>query len=93
MFGLTVRQCNWAGFFTCVGLMGYALYSQYVDGLQPCPLCVFQRIAVIGLGIAFFIGAVVNSSGLRRWLVVRENLRRYVNGDKLLNVVNKELGY
>lgn len=69
MLGLSVRQLNWAGFLTCVGLMGYALYSQYVDGLQPCPLCVFQRIAVIGLGIAFFIGAVVNIGGVRRWLV------------------------
>lgn len=29
----------------------------------------------------------------RRWLVVQENLRRYVNGDKLLNVTNKKLGY
>jgi phosphoglycerate dehydrogenase-like enzyme len=29
----------------------------------------------------------------RRWLVVRENLRRYINGDKMLNVVDKELGY
>jgi len=29
----------------------------------------------------------------RRWVVVQENLRRYVNGDKLLNVVDKKLGY
>jgi D-2-hydroxyacid dehydrogenase (NADP+) len=29
----------------------------------------------------------------RRWLVMRENLRRYINGDRLLNIVNKELGY
>lgn len=29
----------------------------------------------------------------RRWLVVQENLRRYVTGDKLLNVVDKKAGY
>jgi len=28
----------------------------------------------------------------RRWLVMRENLRRYINGEKLLNVVDKNLG-
>ena len=29
----------------------------------------------------------------RFWLVVRENLRRYVNGDRMLNVVDVERGY
>lgn len=29
----------------------------------------------------------------RRWVVVLENLRRYVNGDKLLSVVDKKKGY
>ncbi|NNE38412.1 MAG: D-2-hydroxyacid dehydrogenase [Gammaproteobacteria bacterium] len=39
------------------------------------------------------IAALTDQGRWRRWLVVRENLRRYINGDKLLNVVNKELGY
>ncbi len=29
----------------------------------------------------------------RFWLVVRENLRRYVSGDRMLNVVDLERGY
>jgi len=29
----------------------------------------------------------------RFWLLVRENLRRYVNGERMLNVVDIELGY
>ena len=29
----------------------------------------------------------------RYWLVVRENLRRYVNGERMLNVVNLGRGY
>ena len=29
----------------------------------------------------------------RRWLLMRENLRRYVNGEPLLNVVDPERGY
>ena len=29
----------------------------------------------------------------RRWMVVLENLQRYVNGEKMLNVVNVKRGY
>lgn len=34
--------------------MGYGLYSQYIDGLEPCPLCMTQRFffCMIG-GLAF----------------------------------------
>lgn len=38
-------------FLICTGLVGYALYLQLVDGLLPCPLCVFQRIAYWLVGI------------------------------------------
>ena len=40
--------------------MGYALYAQYQLYLDPCPLCIFQRIAVIGMGIAFLLLAIHN---------------------------------
>ena len=49
------RIVNGLGFACCAGLMGYALYAQHKMMLEPCPLCVFQRVAVIGLGILFFI--------------------------------------
>jgi len=38
--------------------MAYALYEQHVVGLEPCHLCVLQRIAVIGLGILFILAAL-----------------------------------
>jgi disulfide bond formation protein DsbB len=38
--------------------MAYALYSQYVVGLEACPLCIFQRVAMIGLGIVFLAAAL-----------------------------------
>ena len=58
------RLLNFAGFAVCVGLMGYALYAQYQLMLEPCPLCVFQRIAVIVLGVVFLIAALHNSAGV-----------------------------
>lgn len=45
------------GALVCAGLVGYALYAQYVLGLDPCPLCILQRIAVIGCGVVFAIAA------------------------------------
>ncbi|MGI9270330.1 MAG: disulfide bond formation protein B [Woeseiaceae bacterium] len=49
------RLLNFAGFLVCAGMMAYALYAEHQLLLEPCPLCVFQRIAVIGMGIAFLL--------------------------------------
>jgi disulfide bond formation protein DsbB len=54
------RLLNFAGFFLCAGMMSFALYAQYVLLLDPCPLCVFQRIATILLGIVFLAAALHN---------------------------------
>lgn len=40
--------------------MAYALYVQYYLLLDPCPLCILQRLAVIGIGIAFLLLAAHN---------------------------------
>ena len=48
-------------------MMGFALYAQYILLLEPCPLCVFQRVAVIGLGIVFLAAGLHNPSGWGRW--------------------------
>ena len=55
---LTRRIGNLAGFIACAGLMGIAVYLQYVVGIEPCPLCVMQRIAVIATGIVFLAAAI-----------------------------------
>jgi protein dithiol:quinone oxidoreductase len=44
----------------CFGLFGYALYAQYKLGLEPCPLCIFQRIGVLALGTAFVLAALLS---------------------------------
>ena len=57
------RALNLAGFLCCAGMMGFALYVQHVLLLDPCPLCVLQRVAVISLGIIFLVAALHNPSG------------------------------
>ncbi|WP_276605626.1 disulfide bond formation protein B [Candidatus Macondimonas diazotrophica] len=51
--GLSPRQINFGGFSICVLLMAYAYYLQYVEGREPCPLCIFQRVGLVALGLTF----------------------------------------
>jgi protein dithiol:quinone oxidoreductase len=40
--------------------MAFALYLEHVQGLNPCPLCVFQRVGLIGLGLFALIAFLHN---------------------------------
>ena len=44
--------------------MGYALYAQYGLGLEPCPLCIFQRVGVIAMGVVFLLATLHHP---KRW--------------------------
>ena len=46
------------GFVACAALLGFAFFSQYSGGLEPCPLCIFQRIAFAALGLVFLLGGL-----------------------------------
>jgi disulfide bond formation protein DsbB len=59
-FASNRRLGNGLGFLACALLIGYALYAEHVLGLAPCPLCIFQRVAVIALGIIFLMAAIHN---------------------------------
>jgi len=50
---------NIAAALICFAMFGYALYAQFQLGLEPCPLCIFQRVAIVCLGIAFALAALV----------------------------------
>ncbi len=55
------------GFAACLGLLAFALYTQLHGGLQPCPLCIFQRIAFAALGLVLLVaGLHAPRSGARR---------------------------
>ncbi len=50
----------------CFAMFGYALYVQFHELLEPCPLCIFQRVAVVGLGVALLLAAAVP----QRWRIL-----------------------
>jgi protein dithiol:quinone oxidoreductase len=55
---MTARRGNLLGFLACACLLAYAYYAQYVMHLEPCPLCIFQRIGIFMLGVMFLIAAL-----------------------------------
>jgi protein dithiol:quinone oxidoreductase len=54
------RLINFAGAAACFAMFGYALFTEFAQGLEPCPLCIFQRITIVSLGVVFLIAAVHN---------------------------------
>ena len=57
---LTRRTGNLLGLLACAALIGYALYAQYGMGLEPCPLCILQRVALIAAGVLFLLAFLHN---------------------------------
>jgi disulfide bond formation protein DsbB len=61
------------GFLACAALIGFALYAQHRWYLNPCPLCIFQRIAFAALGLVFLLGGLFAPRGIggrRAWGVL-----------------------
>jgi disulfide bond formation protein DsbB len=54
---MTARRGNLLGFAACAALLAYAYYAQFVLHLEPCPLCIFQRVGVFSIGIVFVLAA------------------------------------
>lgn len=41
-----------------VGMLAFGLYLQHVVGLEPCPMCIVQRYALIGVALATGLAAM-----------------------------------
>jgi disulfide bond formation protein DsbB len=65
---LTPRFGYAAGFLICAGLFAFALYLQYYEYQNPCPLCILQRVAFIGLAVLFLAGAIHGPGRVGAWI-------------------------
>lgn len=61
-----VRITNLLLVIACLALMAYALYSQEVLGLHPCPLCITQRVFVILVGLFALLAFIHKPRALGR---------------------------
>lgn len=42
----------------CLGLLAFGLYLQHVEGLEPCPMCIVQRYALVLVAIVAGVTAL-----------------------------------
>ncbi len=63
MSALSRRQLNLLGFVCCAGLLAYAWYVQGVLRIEPCPLCIFQRVGIAALGLVFLAAGLHAPAG------------------------------
>jgi disulfide bond formation protein DsbB len=52
------RLVNLLGFVACVLMLAFALFVEKVMHIEPCPLCMFQRVGVAALGLVFLVAAI-----------------------------------
>src|SRR2546429_5863189 len=60
---LTRRIGNLVGFLVCAGMLAFGYYLQFVVALEPCPLCIIQRLLLFAVGVAFLIAALHHPAG------------------------------
>ncbi len=46
-------------------MLAFGLYLQHVVGLEPCPMCIVQRYALIGVAVISGLTAVSKSRGVQ----------------------------
>ncbi|MDD5228656.1 MAG: disulfide bond formation protein B [Methylococcales bacterium] len=68
----TPRIWFFLGSAGCVFLLSMGAYFQFVQGLDPCPLCISQRIAIFLTGLVFLIAAIHNPArtGINRYSIL-----------------------
>jgi disulfide bond formation protein DsbB len=62
------RGFNALGAGLCAALLGYAWYAQHILRIEPCPLCIFQRVGIAAIGLLFLLVALHNPQRWGRWV-------------------------
>jgi len=69
-FGAPRRAFGLIG-LACVAMLAFGLYLQHVVGLEPCPMCVVQRYALVGVALFAGLASAVRHHGARMvWAVL-----------------------
>jgi len=49
-------------------MLAFGYYLQFAVGLEPCPLCIFQRIGIAAVGVLFLAAALHDPRGGGRYV-------------------------
>ena len=55
-------------FVVCVSLLGFGLYLEHAQGIEPCPLCAFQRMCYIAISLIALASIIHNPSCWMRYI-------------------------
>ena len=50
-------------FLVCLALLGFALYLQHMENLDPCPWCIVQRLLFIAVALVCLVAALHRPGG------------------------------
>jgi len=50
----------------CIGMLGFGLYLQHVVGLNPCPMCIVQRYALL---LVALVAGLTSLAGRKGWQI------------------------
>jgi len=56
-------------FLLCVSLLGIAMYMEHVMMLEPCPLCIMQRIFFFSTGVVTLLAFVHNPVATKKKII------------------------
>lgn len=52
----------------CFSMLAWALYKQHVDFVDPCPLCILQRVAFLWIGVVGLLAAIHGPGKVGQWV-------------------------
>ena len=61
----------------CIALLAFGLYLQHVVGLEPCPMCIVQRYALVLVAIVSGLTAITSN---RNFLITGSSLLVLLSG-------------
>ncbi len=64
------RRVLWSVFGVCLAMLGFGLYLQISQNLNPCPMCIVQRYALFLVAITAGLAGASNRKPLRVSFIV-----------------------
>ena len=65
----SIRLTYFLGLILIVVLLSIATYLEVYVGINPCPLCILQRVVLVALGVIFFFAMLIKSSRFFQYLL------------------------
>lgn len=79
--GLSLKRATWLlCILSAASLEAAALYFQHGMGLQPCVMCIYERLALFGVMFAGIIGTIAPKFFPLRWLALGVGLFSAIKG-------------